>query len=88
MYAVTPRFAPTSSERQLELAGRLLDEHPGVYFQSHLAENRAEVAWVAELLMPDRHDCLRDDDAPADYSRREANRHDAPIFLDRSIDLG
>ncbi len=48
-YAVTPRFAPTSTERQLELAGRLLDEHPGVYFQSHLGESRAEVAWVAEL---------------------------------------
>jgi guanine deaminase len=49
LYAVTPRFAPTSTERQLELAGRLLDEHPGVYLQSHLAENRGEVAWVAEL---------------------------------------
>src|SRR5262249_33187480 len=49
LYAVTPRFAPTSTERQLELAGRLLDEHPGVYLQSHLAENRDEGAWVAEL---------------------------------------
>jgi guanine deaminase len=48
-YAVTPRFAPTSSERQLELCGRLLDEHPGVHLQSHVAENREEVAWVAEL---------------------------------------
>ncbi len=49
LYAVTPRFAPTSTERQLELAGRLLDEHPDVYLQSHVAENRDEVAWVAEL---------------------------------------
>ena len=49
LYAVTPRFAPTSSERQLELAGRLLDEHPGVYLQTHVAESRAEVAWAAEL---------------------------------------
>lgn len=48
-YAVTPRFAPTSTERQLEFAGRLLDEHPEVYLQSHVAENRNEVAWVAEL---------------------------------------
>ena len=48
-YAVTPRFAPTSTERQLELAGRLLDEHPGLYLQSHVAENRDEVAWVAKL---------------------------------------
>jgi guanine deaminase len=49
LYAVTPRFAPTSSERQLELAGRLLDEHPGVLMQSHMAENVDEVRWVAEL---------------------------------------
>jgi guanine deaminase len=49
LYAVTPRFAPTSTERQLELAGELLDEHPGVYLQTHVAENRSEVAWVAEL---------------------------------------
>ena len=48
-YAVTPRFAPTSTERQLDLCGRLLEEHPGVYLQSHVAENRGEVAWVAEL---------------------------------------
>jgi len=48
-YAVTPRFAPTSTDRQLELAGRLLDEHPGVHLQTHVAENRREVDWAAEL---------------------------------------
>ncbi len=48
-YAVTPRFAPTSTERQLDLCGRLLEEHPGVHLQSHVAENRGEVAWVAEV---------------------------------------
>lgn len=48
-YAVTPRFAPTSSEAQLQMAARLLDEHPGVLFQSHVAENPQEVRWVAEL---------------------------------------
>jgi guanine deaminase len=53
-YAVTPRFAPTSSERQLELAGRLLDEHPGVYLHTHVAENRHEVAWAAELFPASR----------------------------------
>ena len=41
--------APTSTERQLELAGRLLDLHPGVLLQSHVAENADEVRWVAEL---------------------------------------
>ncbi len=49
LYAITPRFAPTSTERQLELAGRLLAEHPGVLMQSHVAENLDEVRWVAEL---------------------------------------
>jgi guanine deaminase len=48
-YAVTPRFAPTSTDLQLKLAGRLLDEHPGVLMQSHVAENMDEVRWVAEL---------------------------------------
>lgn len=53
-YAVTPRFAATSSEAQLAMAGRLLARHPGLYLQTHVAENRAEVAWVAELFPHDR----------------------------------
>jgi guanine deaminase len=49
VYAVTPRFAPTSSERQLELAGRLLQEHAGLLLQTHLSEHEEEVRWVREL---------------------------------------
>ena len=49
LYAVTPRFAATSTPEQLAMAGRLLADHPGVYMQTHVAENRAEVAWIAEL---------------------------------------
>lgn len=48
-YAITPRFAATSSERQLELAGRLYAERDDLYVQSHVAESRAEVRWIAEL---------------------------------------
>ena len=48
-YAVTPRFAPTSSSEQLQLAGRLLQEHPSVYLHTHLSENEDEIAWVKEL---------------------------------------
>ena len=48
-YAVTPRFAATSSDAQLAMAGQLLADHPGLYLQTHVAENRAEVAWIAEL---------------------------------------
>lgn len=49
LYAVTPRFAPTSTRAQMALAGELFAAHPGLYLQSHVAENRGEVAWVAEL---------------------------------------
>ncbi|MDR3213340.1 MAG: guanine deaminase [Azoarcus sp.] len=48
-YAVTPRFVPTSTPEQLRRIGRLLADIPGLYLQSHLAEQRAEVAWVAKL---------------------------------------
>jgi guanine deaminase len=45
-YAVTPRFAASSSAAQLEAAGALYRGHPGVYVQSHLAETQDEVALV------------------------------------------
>ena len=48
-YAVTVRFAPTSSREQLALAGRLCRANPSLYLQTHVAENRAEVRWVHEL---------------------------------------
>jgi guanine deaminase len=54
-YAVTPRFALTSSERQLELAGRLLTEHPGVRLHTHLSENHEELAAVRRTF-PDCRD--------------------------------
>lgn len=48
-YAVTPRFALTSTDAQMTRAGILFSDHPGLYLQSHLAENRTEVARVREL---------------------------------------
>ena len=56
-YAHTVRFAPTSSDAQLALAGRLLAAHPGTYLQTHVAENRDELNWVAELF-PDARSYL------------------------------
>jgi guanine deaminase len=47
-YAVTPRFALTSSDAQLRTAGALLADHPDVLLHSHLAENRLELAAVAD----------------------------------------
>ncbi|MDR2946766.1 MAG: guanine deaminase [Candidatus Adiutrix sp.] len=49
LYAVTPRFAPTSTSGQLRAAARLWREHPGTYMQTHLSENQGELAWVQEL---------------------------------------
>ena len=48
-YAVTPRFAPTSSDEQLTRAGQLMREYPGIYLHTHLAENLEEVKWVSNL---------------------------------------
>jgi guanine deaminase len=56
-YAVTPRFALTSSEQQLELAGRLIAEHPGVKLHTHLSENHDELDAVKKLF-PDCSDYL------------------------------
>jgi len=56
-YAVTPRFAATSTPGQLAMAGALLQRHAGVYMQTHVAENRAEVAWIAKLF-PDARSYL------------------------------
>lgn len=48
-YAITPRFAPTSTDAQLRAAGRLAHEFPDTYVHTHLAENKDEIAWVSEL---------------------------------------
>ncbi len=48
-YAITPRFAPTSSNAQLQLAGELAQAWPDTYVQTHVAENTDEVAWVSSL---------------------------------------
>lgn len=53
-YAVTPRFAPTSTDEQLAMAAALLREDPSLYLQSHVAENQAEVQWVRELFPQSR----------------------------------
>ncbi len=57
LYAVTPRFAITSTPEQLEQAGVLLEEYPDVYMQTHISENKDEVAFVEELY-PESKDYL------------------------------
>lgn len=56
-YALTPRFAPTSTHAQLEACGALARLHPDVFIQSHVAENLDELRWAAELF-PERRSYL------------------------------
>lgn len=56
-YAVTPRFAPTSTPEQLALAGKLLNEYPNLYMHTHLSENLQEIEWV-KALFPARNGYL------------------------------
>lgn len=48
-YAITPRFVPSCSAAQLHGAGELAARYPDVWIQSHVAENKDEVAWVRQL---------------------------------------
>ncbi|MFT7111236.1 MAG: guanine deaminase, partial [Psychrobacter glaciei] len=57
LYAVTPRFAITSTGEQLEKAGELLKNNPSVYMQTHLSENKDEIAFTMELF-PERKSYL------------------------------
>jgi guanine deaminase len=73
-YAITPRFAPTSSDEQLQMAGRLLQEYPEVHLHTHLAENKKEIQWVRELF-PDCKDYLDVYDQHGLLGRRSVFAH-------------
>jgi guanine deaminase len=49
LYAITPRFAPTSTRAQLQLAGELASRYPDTFIQTHVAENHKEIEWAREL---------------------------------------
>ncbi len=53
-YAITPRFAPTSTDAQLRGAGELAAKYSDVWIQSHVAENKDEIAWARELFPQSR----------------------------------
>lgn len=56
-YAITPRFAPTSTPAQLTALGELVKSYDDVYVQTHLSENKDEIEWV-KALYPDSRDYL------------------------------
>lgn len=49
LYALTPRFAPTSTEDQMHALGELAQQYPDVFIQTHLSENMDEIEWVKSL---------------------------------------
>ncbi|WP_316863493.1 guanine deaminase [uncultured Cohaesibacter sp.] len=57
LYAITPRFAITSSPEQMEACGALAREHPDCHIQTHLNENHAEIDETMALY-PDATDYL------------------------------
>lgn len=56
-YAITPRFAITSTPTELRIAAELWAANPGVYMHTHLAENDREIEFTAQLF-PDHRDYL------------------------------
>ncbi|MCA1248476.1 guanine deaminase [Massilia sp. MS-15] len=49
LYAITPRFAPTSSDAQLQATAELARSYPDTFIQTHVSENKDECKWVGEL---------------------------------------
>ena len=51
LYAITPRFAITSTARELSLCGELCKKHAdkGVYMQTHMNENKDEIELAKKL---------------------------------------
>jgi guanine deaminase len=54
LYAITPRFAPTSTEKQLGLTGELARAYPDTFIQTHVSENAEECSWVRSLFPESR----------------------------------
>lgn len=48
-YVLSPRFAITSTPEQMKMAQVLAREHPECHIQTHLSENREEIAYTAQL---------------------------------------
>jgi guanine deaminase len=48
-YAITPRFAPSCSDAQMQGAAELASQFPSTWIQSHVAENTEEIAWAKSI---------------------------------------
>jgi guanine deaminase len=81
LYAITPRFAGSSTPEQLELAGALWREHPDVFMQSHISESLREIEFV-RATFPERRNYLDVYDHYGLIGRRSVYAHG--IHLDES----
>ena len=90
LYAVTPRFAYSTTEAMLDVCGQLMAEHADVLLQTHINENTVEIGELARLF-PWAADYL------AIYERYQLsgprsvmahNVHATPSELDRLADAG
>ncbi|MEM9028272.1 MAG: guanine deaminase [Pseudomonadota bacterium] len=83
-YAVSPRFAPTSTPEQLEAAGAVWDAYPDALLQTHMSEQTDELKTVADLF-PSTRDYL-DVYESAGLARPGANFGHAVHLTDRECD--
>lgn len=90
VYAITPRFSPTSTPEQLHALGALWAEHPDALMQTHLSEQVDEIAWVQDLF-PDARDYLDTYEATGLMGDRGIYGHAihlTPREMDRLRDVG
>ncbi len=57
IYAITPRFALSSTREQMDMVRALITEFPDAYVQTHLSENDKEIATTLDLY-PEHQDYL------------------------------
>ena len=83
---ITPRFVPTCTPDMLRACGQLAAKY-GLPVQSHLSENKDEIAWVAELELMKRRDVVV---AHCPTSNFNVASGMAPIrrFLDEGLRVG
>lgn len=90
LYAITPRFSPTSSRAQLQALGALWAEYPDCLMQTHLSEQTDEIAWVRELF-PEARDYLDTYEAAGLLGPRGLYGHAIhlePREIDRLAEIG
>jgi guanine deaminase len=90
LYAVTPRFAYSTSESMLEVCQQLMVDHPDVRLQTHINESPAEIGALARLFpwAPDYLSIYERYGLSGARSVMAHNVHGTPSEIDRLADAG